>query len=233
MNHFFIDQAKVTSKAWAELEHFTGEKYPPCLKKWLVHAGYNKLVALGELSEKEIAKLEDHIDKNRFLVTNSKCCYSDTYKSQAKFAFLPGHKATLLGIAHQIQRMREHTPVNLSVKPKATKAKVMKIRSDAQIKSMLIDSLNAYSIKLGVKLPVGIISEKNVINFTKENQMEGEKEGSKSYKCAFSCPFCAKVIPTAYKTYWRSSNVTKHIKHHIDEFNDATGKLRIEDIEHV
>lgn len=207
------------------MERFTGEKYLPCIKKWLIHAGYNKLVALAELNDEKIAKLEDHIGKNPALVANSKCCYSDTYKSQTKFGFLPGHKAIILGIARQISRMKEHSSSNSVAKKSKSK---VKIRSETQIKSMLIESLSAFSTKFGLKLPAGVISGRNITNFEEMlGDTNEENGGEKAYQCTFSCPFCINIIPVSYKAYWQSSNVTRHIQHHIKE---SAEEVRYEDV---
>lgn len=210
------------------MEQFTGEKYSPCIKKWLIHAGYNKLVALAELNEDRVAKVEGHINENPDLVTNLKCCYSETYQNQTTFSFLPGHKATILGIGQQVARMKEqHTTVKLM--PNKPKPKVKKIQSATHIKSMLIEKLIAYPGKHGVKLLAGVISEGNIMDFEATSK-DGEVNGA---QCVFSCPLCVKFIPTSYTTHWKSSNVTNHIRTHVEDLKKSGGVVTYEEAEVV
>lgn len=214
------------------MEKFTGEKYPTCLKKWLIHAGYNKLVALAELNDEKISKVEEHIQNHRTtLISGLKCCYSESYKNQATFSFLPGHKATLLGIVSQIAKMKPSASLKVPMKSKLKKKKV---RSAAEMKSWLVDKLKAYPAKCGVTLPAGVISEKNVIKFeaVSEGIIENdEQSGVQSYKCLFSCPLCSKKIPVTYKNYWESSNATNHIKVHLEEIKEQASNETLEEVE--
>lgn len=157
-------QPKLSSKAWLDLESFTGEKYPPCIKKFLIAAGYNKLLALSEMDNEKLHAVESFINENRELVTDTKCCYSDMYKKQEIFSFLPGHKATILGIAEQVKRFKEH----LETVPQHKASKPKKIQSEAQLKTALVNRLAAYSTKLDFTLPTGSISVRNIHNFKEE-----------------------------------------------------------------
>lgn len=212
-------QPKVTSKAWSDLESFIGEKYPPCIRNWLIAAGYNKLLALSELNEEKLAMVEGYINKSKELITKVKCCYKDEYKKQTEFRFLPGHKSLILGIREKIKEMKETRDQSIknmrTPKPKMT-------RSEVELKSALIENLKTYATELG--LPPLVITERNILNFKQNIDID-----NKTYTCVFSCPFCTKVTPVHYRTFWMSSNITKHLKIHVNGWKDSNGQLMIEE----
>lgn len=92
-------------------------------------------------------------------------------------------------------------------------------KSEEQLMQNLICSLNKYPEKIGFRMPGVVISNRNILN-QKQDVVNEKLE----IRCDFSCPFCAKVIPVTYKAYWMTSNVTKHLKKHIDEQVKATGE---------
>lgn len=192
------------------MERFTDEKYSPCIKRWLIAAGYNKLLALGEIDENKLTIIEEHINKNRDLIESSTCCYNEDYKKQEKFSFLPGHRATILGIPQKIKNLQQ---ARQSV-PKQKKKAVC----EGELKKMLIQKLTEYTKKQNISLNCGVISERNLHSFTEDTKID-----QKVYKCLFACPFCSKKISVLYKEYWLASNITKHLKVHYDEFKANGG----------
>lgn len=190
-----------------------------CVKKLLVASGYNKFIALSEIGEEELVKIETHINTERQLVNSLKCCYSDIYKAQDVFHFLPGHKATILGIKNQINQLKEYRMQN----PKMDKSKrrLKRNRSAEEVKNVLLKSLQDYLDKN--KIPKDILTARNIINF--EESVENDH---KTYRCDFTCMFCSKVIPVLFNTFWMHSNATKHIKGHIDAGNFTIAEEDIE-----
>lgn len=199
-NKLFYLMCLLQSKVWSHLENFNGEKYPKCVKMLLIASGYDTLIALNEIDQGKLAKIQDHINENRELTSNLKCCYGEIYKKQTEFHFLPGHKATILGIKNQIAQLKESS--GWKERQRASKHK-----SEDQLKTALVVSLDAYASKCG--LPKNIISAVNIIEFHHITEA-----GQDVYKCGFSCLFCDKVISVKYKTYWMTSNATKHILYH-------------------
>lgn len=190
-------------KVWSRLESFVKEKYPPCIKRVLIFSAYTTEISLLELDESKLELLESHINENRQVLSDLNCCFSDDYKNQSQFHFLPGHRATILGIKNQVIAMKES-------RSRGSKSKSKPIKTGDELKEMLIKSLDMYATKKG--LPANTISESNIVGFE-----EKLVDGNKIYRCGFSCLFCSKVIPTLYKTYWMTSNATKHLKVHLDE----------------
>lgn len=180
------------------------------------------MIALSEIGENELMKIEGHINTHVELINNLKCCYSKIYKTQETFQFLPGHKAIILGIKNQIQKFKEHRSQNPNAAKKTSlKKNLAKERSADELKSVLVKSLQAYLAKHA--LQTDILSARNIINF--EEKMHGDR---KTYRCEFSCLFCHKVIPVLYNTFWMNSNVTKHLRGHIAEGNYSASYEEVE-----
>lgn len=148
-------------------------------------------------------KLEDHVNNNRDLLHQMTCCFMDVYKTQDVFKFIPGHRAAILGIPHQIEEMKSA--------PKL--ARKRKERSLDELQNMLIAQLNRYPSKIGFDLPNGVISERNIVDLKWKKQADN----SMTVDCGFSCPFCNKVTKVNFTNYWQSSNATKHLKSHVNE----------------
>lgn len=162
----FIFQSKSNSEAWAQLEDFIGENYPTCIKKLLLSSGYNKLMMLAEIDEAKLLQLEEFINNNRSLLTTLKCCYSDVYRNQTVFSFLPGHRATILNIKSTISRLKEaeknEIVLNASEEPPKKKMRLKKVQDDNVPKKQLTASLSSYPAKkLGFDLGAGVIPERN------------------------------------------------------------------------
>lgn len=74
-------------------------------------------------------------------------------------------------------------------------------------------------------LPPGIISAKNIRNF------ERGTDGEFVCKCKFACPFCSRVIPVKFKEFWMSSNITTHMKKHIEDDQNVECMVECVEIE--
>lgn len=82
-----------------------GEEMPSCVKILLNASGYDTLTSLQNVKDANLLKLEDYINQNcSDVVRNLDCCYSDFYKSQATFKFLPGHATLLEALSKHVIR---------------------------------------------------------------------------------------------------------------------------------
>lgn len=83
---------------WKIIEEKINETIPKCIKKVLDICGYDTIIA--EIKNDSIANIEKTInDQFASTVQTFDCCYSDYYKSQQQFKFLPGHADLLRGIS--------------------------------------------------------------------------------------------------------------------------------------
>lgn len=207
---------KQSLAAWKLLEK--DEKFPKCVKSLLIAAGYDTLSSMNALSDEKIHEIEHFHTENKQFIVKLNCCYDQHYKRLEVFAFLPGHRTTILGLPARIAQMKmqnmNNTPVNT---PKDRTAAVSKISvkkslPDMELQTNLIENLMKYSGKMGFQFPAGMISDANIRDFVR-----GSDEDNFVCKCKFSCPFCAKTFRLAYKEFWMSSNVTHHLKmHHVN-----------------
>lgn len=206
VNNICVFSFQAKTKAWTDIERFAGSKYPICIKRILILSGYDNLVSLRAINEDSVLKLEEHINKNRNTLDELECCFSELYKKQDVFEFIPGHRMAILDIPRQIDQMQ-------SKKMERSLGRNRKKRSVAELQKMLIAQLNGYSSKAGYKLPEDVISELNIVNV----QSDEQSDGSLIVKCDFTCPFCTKHIKVSFKNFWWASNATKHLKTHVVE----------------
>lgn len=201
-------QAKIRKEScWSKIEKFVGEKFPDCLKLLLSKAGYDRLNSLNKIDAARISEIEAHLDYNRDWINELKCCNSEYYKQLSSFRFLPGHKATILDIPDQIQQMCGAVG---GLKSLTVGHSSKNQRSNEEIIQGLVSNMLKYTEKINFPLTDDIISLNNVNDFERGSEFDDF-----AYKCRFACPFCDRVFPLKYKTFWMSSNLTKHLKNHI------------------
>lgn len=93
-----------------KLEALIGENLPECVKKILLFCGFNTISSFKNISVDEIEKFMNSGDCGRKLIESFDCCYKKRYSEQTKFAFLPGHKSTVLAlsdVAHEYTQQRK------------------------------------------------------------------------------------------------------------------------------
>lgn len=229
MDIFFvlIQQLEATHK------NTYNEKFPPCIKAILEDTGYSTKSSLMKLQEETIKTIEDYLTSNKSVLNHLTCCYSDVYKKMDHFHFLPGHKAIILSLPNDVEQLKmfnELTTNKRTIKQKTKQAneeenKQMKKRvkkrgrkkikkrckySDAELKQKLVELMIATSRRGNFQLPEGTITDANIIEFERFPE-----DDENVCTCKFSCPFCSKLTKLIFKTYWMSSNATKHLKSHI------------------
>lgn len=187
------------------MKNFTAEKYPGCVVKLLTAAGFDTILSLSGIDEEKIKEIEVFLTSNKQFVNELKCCQSEWYKELEHFQFLPGHKAIILALPEKIKEMTtEKSKSKLCLNQNNS-------AQDEELKTHLIKNLIAFSGKAGFQLPQQAISEANIHEFER-----GSDDNVFVAKCRFSCPFCSKNYSVIYKKNWQSSNVTAHLRKHID-----------------
>lgn len=71
-----------------------------CIKSFLIKSAFDNIASLMCINDEVITKLEEHIDKNRWMIDGLTCRHVELYRSSlatsSKFEFLLGHRAPLL-----------------------------------------------------------------------------------------------------------------------------------------
>lgn len=170
----------------------------------LERAAYDKLNSLKAIDTTKLEDIEAYLLEHRSSWINDlSCCKSEDYKKQTKFHFLPGHKSIVLTIPEQIKQMR-------GVKESEFVSTKKNHAADG-LTTKLISNLMTYMKKNNFALPDGLMSSKNIRDFER-----GAEVDDFVCECRFVCPFCPKNFPITYRKFWMSSNLTKHLKNHID-----------------
>lgn len=208
---FFFKQSKPTSNTFLQLEKHYGEKYPECLKRILIASGFGTTASLRHIDEQSLSAIEEFMQDNRDLIDSLNCCNKEQYQRQREFRFLPGHKCIVLAIPGQLNQMTQNC-IDAKTQRKS-------LLSDDEFTNKLITNLKTYfTSKSGFEqggVSDDVLSHRNIINFVRE-------EGGA--RCTFTCPFCPKTIPVKFNQYWRTSNVTSHLREHITGKNSAEAK---------
>lgn len=188
------------------MEKFNGEKIPLCVKELLMKCAYDTLSSLLQINPNTLRNIESFLNNHKMFITQLKCCYHEHYKSLDIFEFLPGHKEIILAIPSQIQQMKQmKSKRNVQSKYKSTP-------SDSDLKSSLVTKLTKYAQNIGLELPDESITEMNLTEYVR-----GSEGDPFICQCRFICPICAKNMLVSYVSYWKSSNITTHIKDHLIE----------------
>lgn len=166
--------------------------------------GFSTLASLSRIDEQVFTTIEEFMRNHPELIDAFNCCNAEQYQCQAQFQLLPGHKAILLCIPKQIEAFNQ-----CNVNKKNIKSKKNQQISDDDLKERLITNINKYVIKLG--LPGNIFScDRHIKNFERYENGYGAK-------CEFSCCFCQKIVPVEFEGFWKSSNITTHLKYHVNQ----------------
>lgn len=164
--------------------------------------GFSTLASLSGIDEQAFTTIEEFMRNHREIIDGFNCCNAEQYICQPQFQLLPGHKAILLYIPKQIETFKQN---NVNKKDKKSKKNPL---SDDDLKERLITNVNNYVSKLNV--PGNIFScDRHIHNFERNQDGYGAK-------CEFSCCFCKKTVPVVFDEFWKSSNITTHLKNHIN-----------------
>lgn len=180
-------------------------------------AGYDTLQALSEINEEKIKEIEFFLTSNIQLVKKLTCCRSDYYTQLQTFQFLPGHRAMIMALPDQIKQMKNEKTKKKhenELENRPTRGpKNTNHESDDDLKMHLINNLVEYLRKIGLQFPEGVIDETNIDEFQRQR---GADDDDIICECRFSCPFCSKFYNVKHKKYWLSSNITTHLKKHLE-----------------
>lgn len=174
-------------------------EFAPCVKSILKSAAYDTEPSLSCLNSQQIFDIENYINEfGKNLIVGLQCCNSETYRSQERFRFLPGHKGMLLSIPAKLREMNAAKKVRkisefkkLQTPADLAKALLVRLNSKIEQSTMQIGEFN--SSHLG---PVQmVITENSVVA-----------------KCTASCTLCGKPITLTYDNNWRPQNMMRHFE---------------------
>lgn len=171
------------------------------MKAILRYGAYDNKSSCLLLDTNTIADLENYIsDVREEVIAGLDCCYAQTYKNQSRFRFLPGHKTCILSMPNQIKSMD-------ATKKKKSKPMLefKKLLTPAELKKILLTSLNRSVVKLGVeKDAYDEIHLGDVQSIVIDNDFTS--------KCTVQCFMCNIAINALYKGSWSTSNILRHLK---------------------
>lgn len=82
---------------------------PKCMKKILIACGYVTLASIRNISIESINQIENVINVSAsHIIQQFDCCYSEFYKKQNGFKFLPAHRDLILYLPKMIDENLKH-----------------------------------------------------------------------------------------------------------------------------
>lgn len=176
------------------------------MKKILTACGYNHAWAFKETDNEKITELEAFVQTRHRKIADS----FEEYKEIDPFEFLPGHRALIFGIKAQLLSMEESKKPK--VKPRV-KNPIKNVPTENELKTNLTNQLSNFSSNLAMEIDWS----NSIQSFDMET-----KEDDTIVKCALLCPICNALRTLRYDAkYWKLSNMTKHIRSHIDANENA------------
>lgn len=224
------------------IEKYNSEKFPENIDLMLITSGFDCKAILNKIDANSLNTIEQFINTNRRkfeeILKNTK------YETEIPFAFLPGHRALILGLPEILKSIDAEKQKSKSKKTVVqTQSEtnqdnnydevVTSVNSNAEgnynsdeessrVKELLIQRIDKYCLQR--KIPFHLTEE-----YMKKFRYENTK-----FKCELQCPFCArKAIPCHFESTWICGNFTSHLKLHenqsIEEYEvDPTdGTLRL------
>lgn len=77
----------------------------------LVNSGYNNNLAIENIQESDLERIENYAnEKLNTVIKSLNCCFADEYKNdinKKQFKFLPGHRTLILSLPEYAKRLRE------------------------------------------------------------------------------------------------------------------------------
>lgn len=149
-------------------------------------------ISLEQINEDRLREVEIFVEKNKNLNKNS------VYENKpGEIKFLLGHRVLILGIPNSLKESR--------AKKLSEKQKQQFSDQKENLGQILLEKVQTYCEKNHLSID---IDSKNIGNITIFNN---------THKCHFTCPRCLKPILTTYSTYWKTSNINKHLRGHFFE----------------
>lgn len=169
---------------------------PSAVKEILTATGYNSALSILQIDENKLTAIEKYADENSRDVIDS----FKEYSNKKPFAFLPGHRECIFGIKSEILNVQSN--------------KKSKIQANSSIdvefiRSALYDQLtnftNANPSLADLDIPTAI-----------QNITTSNTGSTCQAVCLFECSICGSAIRVPYNHHWKSSNLLRHLRMHID-----------------
>lgn len=202
-----------TNKLWSDLENFLEFKFPKELKIILQIAGFDSELSLKEINEKAIESIEQVVDEN---ITGNNTEIISVLKDSIygrkpqPFRFLLGHKILISSIPEKIDLLKKNK------KTQRFKRGDFEYSQDSsqgtrlgpeEYKNSLLLKLKKYANKFDLVFEIKL---NHIKKFSQINNI---------IQYVVQCCFCEIEIPCKFITYWQISNLTKHIRGHLQNQN--------------
>lgn len=192
-------------QTFARAEQLLRDKIPAGLDSILENAGFDSLNTIASITEEDIADIEKFTNENKNILGKT------TYANQdsSTFKFKPGHKKFILNLSAAIKRKQKENQDPVRKQKNSVNIENVEIE-EIELKQQLINKVLNFSIKHNTQIIFDADLDKTILEFHKE---------SDKIKCKFVCPSCNTKFSCVYETYWKISNLEKHLKKHFEHLN--------------
>lgn len=171
-----------------------GATIPNDIKLILSEAGFDTVLSLASISNKDLDEIENFINTNREFLDH---LTEYRLETNEPFKLKPGHRSLIAYLPTRMETFLKQIVDKKQLKNCSTK------KSDFELKTDLINKVVAHLKSQGftVKLATADIS--------------AFKKFENTYSCRIKCPYCDRGVTCAHVSYWRISNLITHLKEHI------------------
>lgn len=176
-----------TENVFTKIERILGQKFPKDIKKFLLSAGYDTASIISIITTEDIKIIENFVNSDLSILNDT------TYKvpeNGSQFKLKPGHKQFITKLPQIIKDYKNSL------------TKRGEFPSEKQLKEKLIKKVENFLSKISITVHL----DNSCIGNLEKHPL---KVTSK-----FACFVCNKKISVEFKSYWKISNLQKHLKDH-------------------
>lgn len=204
----------------SKLQEFLNNQIPDVILQLLRKTGFDSAIAIQTFDLDLIKSVETYINSSDSII---EFLENTDYKNEKPFAFMPGHKALLIGLQKKSLEFEEYLKLSSNQVPKCVNKKLINQANASEARNEDIDEEDPATF---TKEHINLLHTK-VVKFVKKKNIENiildigpvseslNKQGQRVFKCMLKCLICAIRIPCSMTTFWQISNYENHLKRHL------------------
>lgn len=207
-----------SNKVIAKLKRVLNEDLSADLEEIIIGTAFDSEAAILGINRDIILEIESFVNENKYILANTS--YRNCIVENRNFKLKPGHKSVLLSLPGKLRdfnKKKESGKENVKKSKKPNNQLEENINfhnervevtenEEKSLKEKLLQKIQNFASKLSIS---------NIAKFDESCIQEYHRQIQK-VKCKVQCPFCEISIGCEHSSYWRISNLERHLKKHIN-----------------